>query len=232
MPILFRTKGKSSWESAGGLPYVIEGQMQGMLYESPSLIPVSGGEKLARAFIREAGLPGSGRTDLVGVDETGNVYIVECKLATNDEIRRKVIGQVFEYAAYLWEWSFEQFDELFQIRENKSLRQLFADKETSEDWAYDEFRETIAKNLKMGSFHLLIAVDKIVPELKRTIEYSNRPGSGAQLQVIELSLYGKDELEILVPELYPHASSVPSGRGHPPDPPLTQLLDLRRRGVF
>jgi hypothetical protein len=132
MPILFRTKGNTNWQSAGELPYSSEDHMQKMLYDS-QLIPI-GSDDVARVFIREAGLPGSGRTDLVGVDETGSIYIVECKLATNDEIRRKVIGQVFEYAAYLWEWSFEKFDKLFQDRGEKTLQQLFTEKVLKEDW--------------------------------------------------------------------------------------------------
>jgi hypothetical protein len=47
-------------------------------------------------FIREAGLPGSGYTDLLGVDERGNILVVETKHARNDEVRRKVIGQVLD----------------------------------------------------------------------------------------------------------------------------------------
>jgi RecB family endonuclease NucS len=66
-----------------------------MLYESPELIPTKV-EDQAVIFTREAGLPGSGFTDLVGVDAQGNVLIVETKLARNGEIRRKVIGQVLE----------------------------------------------------------------------------------------------------------------------------------------
>jgi hypothetical protein len=68
-----------------------------LLNDSPELIPTKV-EDQAAIFTREAGLPGSGSTDLVGVDAQGNILIVETKLARNGEIRRKVIGQVLEYA--------------------------------------------------------------------------------------------------------------------------------------
>ena len=230
MPILFR-KGKTDWQPAAELPYGVEDRMQEMLYESPSLIPVLGGEKVARVFIREAGLPGSGRTDLVGADEKGNIYIVECKLATNREIRREVIGQVLEYAAHLWQKTFDWFDQLFVARRSKSLKELLAEA-FSEDVTYEAFCKAIAENLKSGNFYLLIAVDEMKDELARTIAYLNRrEDSTIHLQAIGLSLYGKDELEILVPELYGEIPLDPVG-GSTPDPPLSELLALAdKRGM-
>jgi RecB family endonuclease NucS len=40
-----------------------------------------------------------GDVDVVVVDANGEITIVECKLLKNRDIRRKVIGQLFEYAA-------------------------------------------------------------------------------------------------------------------------------------
>jgi hypothetical protein len=74
--------------------FAAEAQLQKLLYDSPELIPTSYEEDQPAVFIREAGLPGSGYTDLLGVDERGNILVVETKLARNDEVRRKVIGQV------------------------------------------------------------------------------------------------------------------------------------------
>jgi hypothetical protein len=211
MSILFRKKGQN-WQPARELAYSSEAHLQKMLYDSPELIPVHGGEKVARVFIREAGLPGSGSTDLVGVDEKGKIYIVECKLATNPENRRKVIGQILEYAAYLWGMAFEDFAQLFTSREKKSLEQLLTEKVPAE-WAYEEFRQAIAGNLESGSFHLFIAVDEINEELERIIAYLNRGGPGIGLQAIELNLYGEGEMEILVPELHGQAPEPPGTRG-------------------
>jgi hypothetical protein len=225
MPILFRTNSTGSWQPAEEVPFSLEDELKMLLYDSPELIPVHGGEAVARAFIHEAGLPGSGRTDLVGVDENGNIYIVECKLARNDEIRRKVIGQVLEYAAYLWEWPFDRFDGLFLNRAKKSLEQLFSEKKVGEGWTYEGFRQATDRSLKSGSFRLLIAVDKMNPELERTIGYSNRAGASIRLQAIEMSLYGRDGLQILVPELHGQAPS-PALQETELEPSLAELLQL------
>jgi hypothetical protein len=84
------------------------------------------GENAPRVFVHETGLPGSGSTDLLGVDSDGNVYIVECKLASNSEIRRKVIGQVLEYAAFLWNMPYEDFDQLFSRRKGEGAHRTHA----------------------------------------------------------------------------------------------------------
>lgn len=87
MTILIRQKG-DVWRAAAEVSYPHEADLQLMLSEFPNVIPVRGGEKVPAAFIREAGLPGSGNTDLLGADVEGHIYIVECKLASNSEIRR------------------------------------------------------------------------------------------------------------------------------------------------
>jgi RecB family endonuclease NucS len=99
MAILIRKHG-ARWERAEEVIYADEAQLQKMLYDSPELIPTKLESQVA-VFTKESGLPGSGFTDLLGVDAQGNVLLVETKLARNREIRREVIGQVLEYAAYL-----------------------------------------------------------------------------------------------------------------------------------
>src|SRR5947209_10276633 len=45
---------------------------------------------------------GSGRADLVAIEPSGRLAIIEIKLAWNAEARRAIIAQVLAYAAYLW----------------------------------------------------------------------------------------------------------------------------------
>ncbi len=104
MDILVRKEKHGKWKKVRERKFEDEAALQNILYQSPEIIPI---EKLGedflkpKVFIKEAGLPGSGNTDLIGIDEKGGITIVECKLATNIDIRRKVIGQVLEYAAHL-----------------------------------------------------------------------------------------------------------------------------------
>ena len=203
MSLVYRPKG-GEWRVVKERNYSNESELQKMLYESPELIPVHGGRETGRVFIREAALPGSGSTDLLGVDTLGNIYLVECKLATNREVRRRVIGQVLEYAAFLWEMSYDDFDGLFVAREQKSLEELISS-EGGEGWDFESFRARVTENLANGSFSLLIAVDEINEELRQIITYLSNRLSGSRIQAIELQMYGDNEIEILAPQAFGEA---------------------------
>jgi len=198
MAIMARKQG-DKWGRAEKVIFGDEAQLQKMLYDSPELIPTKL-EGQAAVFTREAGLPGSGSTDLIGVDAQGNVLVVETKLARNSEIRRKVIGQVLEYAAYLWRMEFEDFDNYFVHKEGKSLIDLLGDKDPKIDG--EQLRKNVEDNLASGAFQLVIAVDAINPELEKIIAYVSNRGSGLQLEALELELYRPGQLEILVPKRY------------------------------
>src|SRR3989338_8787891 len=116
MKIMIKTNEKEKWQKVNEKGYARESELQEILGASPDLIPVGelgGGRKQIKVAIREGGLPGSGSTDLIGIDEDGNITVVETKLAQNEEIKRKVIGQILEYAAYLWQKPYEEFDDIF-----------------------------------------------------------------------------------------------------------------------
>jgi hypothetical protein len=103
MKILIRDNFKN-WNIAESIRAKAESELQKLLIESPSLVMINeirdGVSPLIFA-VREFGLPGSGATDVLAFSLTGDIAIIECKLATNPEIKRKVIGQILEYAAYL-----------------------------------------------------------------------------------------------------------------------------------
>jgi len=202
MAILIRTDGKK-WNSAQKLEFKEESHLQRILHESPDLI-VTREDELPAVFMREAALPGSGYTDLVGIDSLGNILIVETKLAKNQEIRRKVIGQVLEYAAFLWRMPYEEFDELFKSREGKSIAELFLEK--SDSISIEDITRTVAENLEQGRFKLLIAVDEINPELEKIIAYVSSFRSGLLLEALEVNIYQQGGTEVFVPQRHGQVS--------------------------
>ncbi|HET9166376.1 MAG TPA: hypothetical protein VFP11_10290 [Candidatus Angelobacter sp.] len=198
MAILVRS-GNEKWKSLSPSIFSNEAELQKMLYDSPELVPIKNDDEVG-VFIREAGLPGSGSTDLLGVDSQGNILIVETKLAKNQEVRRKVVGQILEYGAFLWRMPFDDFDEFFIRRRSKSVLALLAEQKPG--LAIDEVREAVRRNLSDGKFHLLIAVDQINTELERIISYFAECGGGIQLEALELELYSHDKTQILVPNRF------------------------------
>jgi len=225
MEILIRNKGEKEWRKVSEQRFQNEAELQNILYESPEIIPI---EKLGgdlpkpKLFIKEAGLPGSGNTDLIGIDENGGITIIECKLATNTDIRRKVIGQVLEYAAYLWQMTYDQFDDICSKAEKwgeKHLADLMREKmegteETEETWVEDDFRDNVVSILEKGDFRLIIAVDALNDELRRIIQFLNSRGEGSpQIYALEMRQFGTSDLQMLVPELFGPPPSPPPGGG-------------------
>ena len=215
MNILFRRKsegkGKGKWMKVKEQKFQSEAALQNILYESPEIIPIEklGGDLLKpRLFIKEAGLPGSGNTDLIGIDENGGITIIECKLATNADIRRKVIGQVLEYAAHLWHMGYDEFDKICCRVEkwgDRSLEDAMSEKmvDALQGWSKEDFKDSVASTLERGDFHLIIAVDALNDELKRIIEFLNSRGENSpKIHALEMRQFETPEFQVLVPELF------------------------------
>lgn len=86
------------WSSPETVSYKNEAHLQEVLVADPSRVP--GVAKSAEAV---AELPTSGGPiDVCIIDLDGSLTVVECKLASNAEARRMVIGQVIDYASAIW----------------------------------------------------------------------------------------------------------------------------------
>ncbi len=206
--VLLRREGTASWQQAEEAAFQNEDHLQRLLYDDPRLIPFSDlGEGILepRVFVRESGLPGSGSTDLIGVDEEGRITIIECKLATNPEQKRKVVGQVLEYASFLWQMSYDSFERLFEKAfraAGKSGLAALVGPEGDSEWSEPEFRGNVQTTLEAGDFSLIVAVDTLNDELRRIIKYLNRrPVDGTTIYAVELGYFVGDGYEVISPRL-------------------------------
>lgn len=214
MKILIREQSKN-WRYAESVKAGAEAELQTLLVESPSLVNINeireGTSPLVFAM-SEFGLPGSCATDVIAFSADGDIALVECKLAANPEIKRKVIGQILEYAAYLWELSYEEVDRRIQQRFGKSLAALIDDS-VAGDWDEEQFRNGVQQSLDDGSFILIIVVDELNDELKRIIRYLNeRSESAFSIHALEMRRFQADEIEVLLPHIY-GISTKPSAGG-------------------
>ncbi|MEM2889187.1 MAG: hypothetical protein QXR42_06900 [Candidatus Bathyarchaeia archaeon] len=212
MKVLIRDSGSKGWKFAETIRAKEESELQKLLIESPSLVTIDeireGVSPLVFA-LGGFGLPGSGSTDILAFSSQGDIAIIECKLATNPEIKRKVIGQILEYAAYLWQMTYEEIDSRIQKLKGKSLAELVAESIAGE-WDEELFRDGVRQSLENGSFILVIVVDEINDELRRIIRYVNECSKSAfSLHAMEMNRFQTDKVEVLVPHLY-GASMKPS----------------------
>ena len=134
----------------------------------------------------------------------------------------------------MWGKSYEEFDDLFLLREGKSIADLLSAKTAQP--APENFREIVTSNLRSGTFHLFIAVDQINEELEKIIAYVSSRGTGLKLQALELRTYGLGDLEILAPQRHGEfvppvqPSSVPSTLTM--EQVLSNCPDDHSRGLF
>lgn len=216
MRVAVRSTPSDEWKLVESADYGLERELQELLAESPSLLPMDEiREDLSPlvAAVREFGLPGSGSTDLLAFSAAGEIAVIECKLAANQEIKRKVIGQIFEYGAYLWGMSYEQVDERVFQRSGRRLADLVGEA-AGDDWDEEAFRGSVIEALAQGRFLLIVAVDQINDELGRTIRFVNGCAQSAfTLTALEMRRFQEGQIEMLVPHVY---GAPPSTKAPPP----------------
>lgn len=205
MKILIRNGNKEKWQLVQSAGYGAESELQRLLAEQPSLISLNevreGCGPLAVA-VREFPLE-IGYIDLVGFTSEGDIALIECKLATNEEIKRKVIGQVLEYGANLWEMSYEALDERVFQRTGNSLSDIVHEANADPLWDEEKFRSNIIDSLQTGNFILIIVVDEIREELSRIVRFINDAGKTSfSFAALEMRRFQHGDSEMLVPHVF------------------------------
>ena len=151
-----------------------ENWLQQRIFETPALLPVNEVDPIFGPLIpvcREL-MTNVGPIDNIFINELGMLTLVECKLWRNPEARRKVVGQILDYAQ---EFSRMSFDDLSQrIRQNtgRSGNPLFdIIAEQTEDCVEKDFTDSVIRNLRRGRFLLLIVGDGIRESVEQISEY-------------------------------------------------------------
>lgn len=183
---------------SGGQSQVLEGkvfererELQEIVKNHPEIIPLEElGEEFKPILIigQEFPLGDAGFVDLIGVDDSGLITIIEFKLEKNTDIR-KAVAQTLEYAANLWEMSYDDLDrkacEYFRSdrcadpeqKEKKSLAEAICwhHKKTIQDegegYSEADFKTALSTNLRKGQFRLMLFCDEVDARTKRTVEY-------------------------------------------------------------
>jgi hypothetical protein len=196
--ILFRKNG-GDWTSPEGSGYANEDQLQALISDFPELLPgVSADSYVCREFVTN-----SGPIDNVIINaKDGSLTLVECKLARNPEVRRKIIGQIIDYAASLSTLSFEDFHQRWKDRGGVDL--------TSIETTKGPLSLSVTTNLELSQFTLLLAVDEINEPLKQMVVYFNKKTDATtRVALIELARHSVQEMEILIPQTFGYEALKP-----------------------
>jgi hypothetical protein len=214
MKILTRPqKGHYHWQVVESSAYSDESQLQKLLDESPEVVSLEeirlGAGQLV-ATIREFNLP-VGYIDLLAFTAQGDIAIIECKQAKNTQAKREVIGQILDYAAHLWEMTYEDLDDKVQLLKSMSLADFVRGKiNAGEEWDEEQFRANVRAGLADGNFILVIVVDEINDELSRIVRYVNATGSPSfSFAALEMRRFTTEETEMLVPHVFGQVRAAP-----------------------
>jgi len=199
MTVILYRKGNGNWISPADSGYANEDQLQAMIEEFPNLLPgVSADSFVCREFNTD-----SGPIDNVIINSSdGSITLVECKLARNPEVRRKIVGQIIDYAASMHKLSFEEFHQRWKDRGGADL--------TSVETATGPLSLGVKTNLEGARFTLLLAVDEINEPLKDMVILVNKKTDATfRVALIELARHSTEDTEILIPQTFGYEALKP-----------------------
>jgi hypothetical protein len=196
--VLYRKAG-GAWLTPVDSGYADENQLQVMISEFPELLPgVNPDSYVCREFYTDSGPI----DNLIVNSKDGAITLVECKLARNPEVRRKIIGQIIDYAASLSSLSFDDFHQRWKDRGGVDL--------TSIETARGPLSLSVTTNLELAQFTLLLAVDEINEPLKQMVVYFNKKTDATtRVALIELARHSIGDNEILIPQTFGYEALKP-----------------------
>lgn len=184
-----------------------EDHLQKYIYDNPESIPLYDIKENIRLLILAREFPtNSGPIDAIGVDQYGELYIVETKLYKNPD-KRTVISQALDYGAALWKHAddFAEFQLVLDRHTQKVFNQSSAEKVAEffslEDEEVAVLFEKAKENLNDGKFRFVVLMDKLDDRLKDLILYVNQ-NSQFDIYAVEFSYYKHEQHEIIIPRIF------------------------------
>jgi hypothetical protein len=191
-----------------------EAQLHEALIRHPELLPAEdlGLGRVAVIGV-ESGLA-SGYADLVLLDDSGQLCLVEVKKEGNPDTRR-VVAQLLDYAAALWGQSLDEFQRAVYDpyagtsgSPAGSLSEFIATQFGTGGGLTDEgelaaadlaaVEERLERSLETGRFVMVVAAPQVPLGVRRALEYLN--AQGLRLYALEVS-YFQGPVECFVPRL-------------------------------
>lgn len=184
-----------------------EDYLQQYIHDNPEVVPVNEIDSSIRLVVlaREFNTD-SGPIDALGIDQRGNIYLIETKLYNNSD-RRHVVAQVLDYGAALWSSSPDFAD--FKVQLDKHVQEKFGvplpdklkDCFALDDDGVEELMANVQANLNSGTFKFVVPMDRLHQRLKDMIVFLNR-SSQFNVYAVELDYYKHDIHEIIIPRLF------------------------------
>ena len=201
-------------------PYDSEKLLQELLASYPDLLA---GEQIDSAaprrwllVVREMAVPGEEdgnarwSLDHLFLDQDAIPTLVEVKRSTDSRIRRKVVGQMLDYAANaVVYWPVEEIRAKFEGRCEKSGKDPDEELATflGTEQSVDEFWQQVKTNLQAGRIRMVFVADSIPRELRRIVEFMNEQMDPAEVLAVEVRQFVGPGVKTLVPRVFGQTES-------------------------
>jgi len=206
-----------------------ESILQELIFDYPELFPVKQIADdtdqwipLAREVDTTGGVTGRhGTLDILATDDSGNIYIVECKLRYNTSDMKSIRGQISDYtSAFYRQFKHSEDDDNIcsqcgnketrkdngikigwkwfkdSIDNNQSIDGTLEDILNNAKVPVDETIESMKRNFKENRIILVFAVDEMTSGLWDAIDWHNNavnPGHNYPCFAIEVRKYSEEE---------------------------------------
>lgn len=193
----------AGWKLLSRTGYPDEAALHTLVELTPQLLPLAGSPRLA-VVGREVRL-GSGSADLIGVEPSGRLVVIEVKLATNAESRRAVVAQVLAYASHLHAMDQEHLegDVLRRHLRHRGFDDLYnaiaGAEEPGDGIGRREFYRGVADSLAEGRFRLVIVLDEAPEDLVRLVGYLEHVTDRLVIDLVTVASYDVNGQQILIP---------------------------------
>jgi hypothetical protein len=212
-------------------PFSDEAKLQRLIADYPSVLLHSAGGGVGSQIWTigvEVGTD-SGSIDVLALDDTGRVWVVETKLAKSPEVKKQVVGQVLAYAAEVAAWSSDELEAaavkyLKRIGHpaNSLVEYLSQDLESDEPSVEaEEIVRAAVEMLGAGRMTAVVVVDQAPPTLRRLVEFVNSH-SDFDLLAVQVDQVPVGETTVVVPTVF---GTTTKKQSSPSSPSLEEALE-------
>lgn len=191
----------AAWNLLPSSGFPDEAALHSLIEHAPQILPVSGEQRLV-VVGREVQLGGNW-ADLVAIEASGRLAIVEIKLGKNAEARRAVVAQVLTYASFLHGLSRDQVEALLAPhlleRGYGSLSEAVSANDQEGAFDPQSFSAGLTQCLHDGGFRLVIVLDEAPPELVRLAGYLAAIAENVVIDLMTVTSYEVAGTKLVVP---------------------------------
>jgi hypothetical protein len=219
----------AEWRLLSPSDFPDEAALHRLVEDAPYTLPLAGNPRLV--IVGREVLLGGNYADLIALEPSGRLAVIEIKLARNAEARRAVIAQVLTYAAYLRGIDTDSLERdvlgaHLHKRGYESLAHAAVSNDQEGSFDPGSFAEDLAASLAEGRFRLVLVLDDAPDELIRLVGYLNAVADKLLIDLVTVAAYTIGDSRVIVPqrvdpergeptprvEMAPPARPAPSGR--------------------